>query len=340
MQEPPPPPTRLVQRTPRVQYKDSPSVAHVGKRVRCQSPMVAVERAEEAMPPPFPPGKYGRVCASRYGNICAVSPRSAAASPQPEAATANAETRARLANSTSSIFASNTISSPDASQIILCMASVLQTQIGHDVAAREQAPAAWDIFNEDEAAVAGLSAVPSLDEMYCFIHSIFQWGKFSPECNIIALVYINRVLSQSDLVVHRRNWKGVVLASLILSQKVWDDKCLATSVFSKICPQFNKEQVVRLEAKFLEMLQYNAIVPRSLYTHYFFELRSLFQILMGHLKMQVSFDLEPLTMWRARQMEVYAGSLRVSLGHGKEGKLKGMTLEDATYCPKGRFVSS
>ncbi|CAN0430124.1 unnamed protein product, partial [Phaeothamnion confervicola] len=70
---------------------------------------------------------------------------------------------------------------------------------------------------------------PSIDKIYSFIHSIFRAARFSPECNIIALVYINRVIARTQLPLHDRNWRPIVLAVLILAQKVWDDRCLATS---------------------------------------------------------------------------------------------------------------
>jgi len=56
-----------------------------------------------------------------------------------------------------------------------------------------------------------------------YIEGIFKRAQFSTECNIIALIYINRAISLSSIPIHGRNWKMVVLVALILAQKVWDD---------------------------------------------------------------------------------------------------------------------
>ncbi|CAN0109962.1 unnamed protein product, partial [Heterosigma akashiwo] len=122
--------------------------------------------------------------------------------------------------------------------------------------------------------------LPSIDEIYMFINGIFTRAKFSPECNIIGLVYINRVISNSRIPLVKQNWKPLILASLILAQKIWDDKCLATSNFALICPRYSKRQVKFFEIKFLELLQYQATVTQSLYAKYYFELRELFEQLM------------------------------------------------------------
>ncbi|KAG5181849.1 hypothetical protein JKP88DRAFT_320556, partial [Tribonema minus] len=66
-----------------------------------------------------------------------------------------------------------------------------------------------------------------IDDIYSFAHRVNTMARFSPECCIISLVYVNRIISCAQLPLHPANWRPLVLASLILAQKVWDDKCLA-----------------------------------------------------------------------------------------------------------------
>jgi len=66
-----------------------------------------------------------------------------------------------------------------------------------------------------------------------------------------------------------------VLVSLLISQKVWDDKYLSNADFSYIYPFFETAQLNTLEMKFLELIQYNVYVKDSLYTRYYLELKSL-----------------------------------------------------------------
>ena len=68
-----------------------------------------------------------------------------------------------------------------------------------------------------------------------------------------------------------------MLCSLLVAQKVWDDRYLSNSDFAFIYPFFTTEQLNRLEKKFLELIQYNVTVKSSLYAKYYFELRALFK---------------------------------------------------------------
>ena len=92
---------------------------------------------------------------------------------------------------------------------------------------------------------------------------------------MIALIYINRIIALTGLSLHPTNWRPLILISLMIAQKMWDDKYLSNADFAYIYPFFNAEQVNTLEMKFLEMIQYNTHVKFSLYSKYFFELKSL-----------------------------------------------------------------
>lgn len=73
------------------------------------------------------------------------------------------------------------------------------------------------------------------------------------------------------------NWRPIVLVSLMVSQKVWDDKYLSNADFSYIFPFFDTSQLNLLEMKFLEMIQYNVYVKESMYTKFYLELKTLIQ---------------------------------------------------------------
>lgn len=77
--------------------------------------------------------------------------------------------------------------------------------------------------------------------------------------------------------LHPTNWRPLLLCSIMVAQKVWDDKYLSNADFAFIYPFFVTEEINKLEQKFLELLQYNVTVKSSLYAKYYFELRALFQ---------------------------------------------------------------
>ena len=136
--------------------------------------------------------------------------------------------------------------------------------------------------------------------------SVFHIAQFSPECNIISLVYINRLMALSGIMLNSKNWRPLVLSALLLAQKVWDDKCLANVDFPIIwrnaVPEadgslLNLKAINKFERKFLELLSYNVTVSTSLYCKYYFELRGLCEADCRR------FNLPPLSVDQAKRLE-------------------------------------
>ena len=73
------------------------------------------------------------------------------------------------------------------------------------------------------------------------------------------------------------NWRPLVLCSLLVAQKVWDDRYLQNSDFVFIYPFVVTQEINAMEKKFLELIQYNVTVKSHLYARYYFELRALFK---------------------------------------------------------------
>ena len=51
--------------------------------------------------------------------------------------------------------------------------------------------------------------------------------------------------------------RTILLAAMVVAQKVWDDKSLLNVDFSLICSNYSLKDINQLEKGFLEMLQYN-----------------------------------------------------------------------------------
>lgn len=90
------------------------------------------------------------------------------------------------------------------------------------------------------------------------------------------------------------NWRPLVLISLMIAQKMWDDKYLSNSDFSYIYPFFDTKQVNMLEMKFLELIQYNTHIKFSIYTKYYLELKSL---------VPDDFPLKPMDVFTQQKLE-------------------------------------
>jgi len=98
--------------------------------------------------------------------------------------------------------------------------------------------------------------------------------------------------------LHPTNWRPLTLCSLLVAQKVWDDRYLSNADFAFIYPFFTTEEINKLEQKFLELIQYNVTVKASLYAKYFFELRTLYK------DNDKDFPLAPLNTMEAGKLEI------------------------------------
>lgn len=144
-------------------------------------------------------------------------------------------------------------------------------------------------------------SVPTIDTIYRYMSLIYRNGRYTPECHIIGLVFINRITAVHHLPLTMLNWRSLWLVAIILAQKVWDDRPLRTSTFSKIIPSFSKQHLRKLEANALHLLQYLTNVKPSLYAKYYFELRDLFTEIMGF--QQSEWGVKPLNMAQGKQLE-------------------------------------
>ena len=97
----------------------------------------------------------------------------------------------------------------------------------------------------------------------------------------MALVYMNRLTTITKLPLTYQNWRSVWLVVIMLAQKVWDDKPVRTSGFARLLPGVNAKLLRRLEFKTLSMMRFVTGVRPSLYARYYFELRHLYEDIIG-----------------------------------------------------------
>ncbi len=141
-----------------------------------------------------------------------------------------------------------------------------------------------------------LRQMPEVKNIYEFMKALYECAQYSPECCIICLVYINRLIAFTGMPLEPTNWRPLILCSLLVAQKVWDDKYLSNADFAYIYPFFKIEEINQLEQKFLELIQYHVTVKSTLYAKYYFELRALF-------KDASEFPLQPLDAMTASALE-------------------------------------
>lgn len=182
------------------------------------------------------------------------------------------------ANSTSSLFIKDTIILPNVDELTRCMALQLHDMIkeGHSTSKLN----ILDIFNEDiyplTKSVPKLHnmKIPSVETIFHFLNTIFKVEKLSPEPGIMALVYIDRVIEKTKMHLHAASWRRLVLASLIIASKVWEDQSVWTVDFLELFPSANIKDLNRLEQHILAILEFSVSIKASEYVRHYFELRS------------------------------------------------------------------
>ncbi len=126
----------------------------------------------------------------------------------------------------------------------------------------------------DEERVCLLKLEPSLEDIVEFLENLYDIIGFSKECFVIFLIYINRFRNSSEILVLPLTWRPIVLVSLQLAQKVWDDKSINNETLVQVYPFFTNKAFNIIEQVFIDKINFNTHVKFSQYTKYFLELKS------------------------------------------------------------------
>jgi hypothetical protein len=118
----------------------------------------------------------------------------------------------------SSLFVSSTLSDPDVTEMLNCVSLLLLHQMAEDPPNPDLPAPAYDFSEDDSAAIP--HGLPELDDISSFLKKTFRVAKWSPECHIMALVFVNRLTGYTNIRLHNANWRPILLCSLLLAQKV------------------------------------------------------------------------------------------------------------------------
>ncbi|XP_026191571.1 cyclin-Y-like protein 1 [Cyclospora cayetanensis] len=191
------------------------------------------------------------------------------------------ERRVRYQTADYSFMLTSSLNSPNAAKLISAIAALLHNQIDADVKKPRSENPEFMVFDEDmylEGTDAGqekLHTCPTVEEIVDFFSALYDAAQYSAECNVLALLYINRLIAFSGLTLNKSNWRPIIFTALLIAQKVWDDKLLSNASFAFIYPFFTREEINKLEATFLDLLHFEVVVRPSIYAMYYFELRAV-----------------------------------------------------------------
>lgn len=99
--------------------------------------------------------------------------------------------------------------------------------------------------------------------------------KMENEIPVVCLVYLEKLLLTTGILLNKWNWRRIVLICLCLASKIWDDDSLENVHFPKVMSDVTNAEVNKLEQLFLEFIDYKLVIKGSEYAKYYFILRSL-----------------------------------------------------------------
>ena len=109
-------------------------------------------------------------------------------------------------NSTGTIYVGTTMSSQDNEATIKCVCVVIRAHITEARKRKYPPPPVYDIFKDNST-----SMVPSLDDIRDFFMLIFSKSQLESECIIMALIYCERIIKETDgqLYIRFDNWRSM-----------------------------------------------------------------------------------------------------------------------------------
>jgi len=226
----------------------------------------------------------------------------------------------RKFNSTATVFAKTTINAPDVKEIIECFAKALYWNIKDNENKPLDRRRFNDVFSEEKHPLGDgntdLCEPPELESIKHFLDIVFSSQTLSPECGVMATAYIERLIRLTGLTLHASNWRRVVIGSLLLASKVWEDLAVWNVDFiDGTFHNLSVKDLNMLEREFLTSLQFTVTLKASVYAKYYFQLRALSDV------DDDNFPVRPLDREGAELLEARSKGLeeakKGSLAHDK-----------------------
>jgi len=117
-------------------------------------------------------------------------------------------------------------------------------------------------------------ANPGLEEIYYYCKYVIISGRMEKEIPILCLVYLERFLTKTGVLMNHANWKRLTLISLILASKIWDDDSLENVHFPQVLPDITLKEISSLEKVFLSLIDFDLMIRGSEYAKYYFVLKT------------------------------------------------------------------
>ena len=122
------------------------------------------------------------------------------------------------------------------------------------------------------------SGAPSFKDFQSFLTFMYRGAQLEPEVLILGLIYYERILKMSRGVLRacRLTWRPLVLISLILGSKMYDDLSMINADFETVTKShFPLQMINRMELVVVLLLNFDLNITQAEYTKYYFNVRAL-----------------------------------------------------------------
>lgn len=88
---------------------------------------------------------------------------------------------------------------------------------------------------------------PTEEEIFEYCKYVTTSSKMENEIPIICLVYLERFITKTGILLTIENWKRLTLISLCIGSKIWDDDSLENIHFPKVMSDVSLKMINQLE---------------------------------------------------------------------------------------------
>ena len=107
-----------------------------------------------------------------------------------------------------------------------------------------------------------------------YITRLFVFSKPEESTIISCLIYIDRFCQNNQIILTKCNIYKLILASFVVAMKYNEDFIYSMDIFSKI-GGISSTELIKIELKFLFMIEFDLFIDKELYYNYYNNLKSL-----------------------------------------------------------------
>lgn len=116
---------------------------------------------------------------------------------------------------------------------------------------------------------------PSYDLVFKYCKYVVIASKMEKEIPILALVYLERLLTRTGILMNNLNWRRLILTTLCIASKIWDDDSLENEHFPKVMKDVTLKEINTFERVLLDLIGYDLVIKGAEYAKYYFILRTI-----------------------------------------------------------------